>query len=127
MHKLSRKLVDDNQVIVVENLHVKGMVRNHKLALAMDDVGWGIFVNFLHYKLDREGKVLVEIDRWFPSSKLCSNCHYQVSEMPLDVRTWTCPNCGTHHDRDGNASINIRAEGIRMLWVWEGLLLMEGM
>jgi putative transposase len=117
LHKLSRRLVDDNQVIVVENLHVKGMVRNHKLAQAMDDVGWGIFVNFLHYKLDREGKVLVEIDRWFPSSKLCSNCHYQVSEMPLNLRTWTCPNCGTHHDRDGNASINIRAEGIRMLSV----------
>ena len=75
LHKLSRRLVDDNQVIVVENLHVKGMVRNHKLAQAMDDVGWGIFVNFLHYKLDREGKVLVEIDRGFPSSKLCSNCH----------------------------------------------------
>jgi putative transposase len=56
-----------------------------------------MFVNFLHYKLDREGKVLVEIDRWFPSSKLCSNCHYQVREMPLDVRAWTCPSCGTHH------------------------------
>ena len=81
LHKLSRKLVDDNQVIVVESLHVKGMVRNHKLAQAISDVGWGIFVNFLHYKLDREGKVLVEIDRWFPSSKLSSNCHYQVSEM----------------------------------------------
>src|SRR4028119_639027 len=118
LHKLSRKLVDNNQVIVVESIHVKGMVRNHKLAQAMDDVGWGIFVNFLHYKLDREGKVLVGIDRWFPSSKLCSNCHYQVSEMPLDIRTWTCPSCCTHHDRDGNASINIRAEGVRMLWVW---------
>ena len=93
------------------------MVRNHKLALAISDVGWGMFVNFLQYKLDREGKVLVEIDRWFPSSKLCSNCHYQVDEMPLDVRTWTCPSCGTHHDRDGNAAINIRAEGIRMLSV----------
>ncbi|MBD1928557.1 IS200/IS605 family element transposase accessory protein TnpB [Trichocoleus sp. FACHB-90] len=117
LHKLSRKLVDDNQVIVVENLHVKGMVRNHKLAKAISDVGWGMFVNFLHYKLDREGKVLVEINRWFPSSKLCSNCHYQISEMPLDVRAWTCPNCGTHHDRDGNAAINIRAEGIRILSV----------
>jgi len=117
LHKLSRKLVDDNQVIVVENLHVKGMVRNHKLAQAISDVGWGMFVNFLHYKLDREGKVLVEIDRWFPSSKLCSNCHYQVNEMPLDVRAWTCPSCGTHHDRDGNAATNIRAEGIRMLSV----------
>jgi len=76
-----------------------------------------MFVNFLSYKLEREGKVLVEIDRWFPSSKLCSNCHYQVKEMPLEVRSWTCPNCGTHHDRDGNASTNIRAEGIRILSV----------
>jgi len=71
LHKLSRKLVDDNQVIVVESLHVKGMVRNHKLAKAISDVGWGMFVNFLGYKLDRVGKILVEIDRWFPSSKLC--------------------------------------------------------
>lgn len=117
LHKLSRKLVDDNQVIVVESLNTKGMVRNHKLAKAISDVGWGMFVNFLQYKLDREGKVLVEIDRWFPSSKLCSNCHYQVGELPLDVRTWTCPSCGTHHDRDENASQNIRAEGIRMLSV----------
>ena len=117
LHKLSRKLVDDNQVIVVESLNTKGMVRNHKLAKAISDVGWGMFVNFLQYKLDREGKVLVEIDRWFPSSKLCSNCHYQVGEMPLDVRTWICPSCGTHHDRDGNAAINIRAEGIRLLSV----------
>ena len=132
LHKLSRSLVDDNQLIVVESLNTKGMVcaermllfetlrerkRNHKLAKAISDVGWGMFVNFLQYKLERDGKVLVEIDRWFPSSKLCSNCHYQVGEMPLEVRSWICPNCGTHHDRDGNAAINIRAEGIRMLSV----------
>ncbi len=125
LHKLSRKLVDENQVKalragfanVVENLNTKGMVRNHKLAASISDVGWGMFVNFLSYKLEFEGKVLVEIDRWFPSSKLCSNCHYQVKEMPLEVRAWTCPSCGTHHDRDGNASANIRAEGIRILSV----------
>jgi putative transposase len=117
LHKLSRKLVDENQVIVVESLNTKGMVRNHKLAASISDVGWGMFVNFLSYKLEKEGKVLVEIDRWFPSSKLCSNCHYQVDEMPLEVRSWTCPSCGTHHDRDGNASANIRAEGIRILSV----------
>ncbi|HBL14918.1 MAG TPA: transposase [Cyanobacteria bacterium UBA11162] len=117
LHKLSRKLVDDNQVIVVENLNTLGMVGNHKLAKAISDVGWGMFVNFLQYKLARQGKVLVEIDRWFPSSKLCSNCHYQVNEMPLEVRAWICPNCSTHHDRDSNAAINIRAEGIRILSV----------
>ncbi|MFB2923582.1 RNA-guided endonuclease TnpB family protein, partial [Aerosakkonema funiforme] len=115
LHKLSRKIVDNNQVVVVENLNVKGMVRNHKLAKAISDTGWGTFVNFLSYKLERSGGKLIEIDRWFPSSKLCSNCHYQIPELPLDVRQWTCPHCGTHHDRDGNAAINIRAEGIRML------------
>ncbi|MEH2170110.1 MAG: RNA-guided endonuclease TnpB family protein [Nostoc sp.] len=115
LHKLSYKLVSDSQAVIVENLHVKGMVRNHNLAKAISDVGWGTFTNFLAYKLERKGGKLVEIDRWFPSSKLCSNCFYQISEMPLDVREWTCPHCGIHHDRDGNAAINIRAEGIRML------------
>jgi putative transposase len=115
LHKLSRKIVDNNQVVVVENLNILGMVRNHKLAKAISDTGWGTFVNFLSYKLERSGGKLVEINRWFPSSKLCSNCHYQISKLPLDVRTWTCPSCGTHHDRDGNAAMNIRAEGIRML------------
>ena len=117
LHKLSRKLVNENQVVVVENLHVKGMIRNHNLAQAISDAGWGTFTNFLAYKLEKKGGKLVEIDRWFPSSKLCSNCYYQVSEMPLDLREWTCPHCGTHHDRDGNAATNIRAEGIRMLQV----------
>lgn len=115
LHKLSRKIVDNNQVVVVENLNVLGMVRNHKLAKAISDTGWGTFVNFLSYKLERSGGKLVEINRWFPSSKLCSNCHYQINELPLDIRTWVCPSCGTHHDRDGNAATNIRAEGIRML------------
>ncbi|MEH2057268.1 MAG: RNA-guided endonuclease TnpB family protein [Nostoc sp.] len=115
LHKLSYKLVSDSQAVIVENLHVLGMVRNHKLAKSISDVGWGTFTNFLAYKLERKGGKLIEIDRWFPSSKLCSNCFYQVSEMPLDVREWTCPHCGTHHDRDGNAAINIRAEGIRMI------------
>ncbi|NMG22350.1 RNA-guided endonuclease InsQ/TnpB family protein, partial [Brasilonema bromeliae] len=134
LHKLSRKIVDSNQVVVVENLLVLGMVRNpygfatcynggnprnavahHKLAKAISDVGWGTFVNFLSYKLEHNGGKLVEINRWFPSSKLCSNCHYQIKELPLDIRNWICPSCGTHHDRDGNAAINIRAEGIRVL------------
>ena len=115
LHKLSRKLVNENQVAVVENLNVKGMVRNHNLAKAISDVGWGTFVNFLAYKLEKKGGKLLEIDRWFPSSKLCSNCYYQIHELSLDVREWTCPHCGTPHDRDGNAATNIRAEGIRML------------
>jgi putative transposase len=91
------------------------MVRNHNLAKSISDVGRGTFTNFLAYKLERKGGKLVKIDRWFPSSKLCSNCFYQVSDMPLDVREWTCPHCGSHHDRDGNAAINIRVEGIRII------------
>jgi putative transposase len=108
-------LVSDSQAVIVENLHVLGMIRNHKLAKSISDAGWGTFTNFLAYKLERIGGNLIEIDRWFPSSKLCSNCFYQVSEMPLDVREWTCPHYSTHHSRDVNAAKNIRAEGIRML------------
>ena len=115
LHKLSHKLVSDSQAVIVENLHVKGMVRNHKLAKAISDCGWGTFTNFLAYKLERKGGKLVEIDRWFPSSKLCSHCFSQVAEMPLNIREWTCSHCGTHHNRDENAAENIRAEGIRML------------
>jgi putative transposase len=115
LHKLSYKLVSDSQAVIVETLHVLGMVRNHKLAKSISDVGWGTFTNFLAYKLERRGGKLVEIDRWFPSSKLCSNCFYQIGEMPLDVREWTCPHCNTHHDRDVNAAQNIRVEGIRMI------------
>jgi putative transposase len=115
LHKVSRNIVNDNQVVIVENLNVKGMVRNHKLAKAISDASWGMFVNFLDYKLKQKGGLLVEIDRWFPSSKTCSNCYHQVAEMPLDVREWTCPSCGKVNDRDENAAINIRAEGIRQL------------
>ncbi|MEH2373027.1 RNA-guided endonuclease InsQ/TnpB family protein [Nostoc sp.] len=125
LHKLSHKLTSDSQAVIVENLHVLGMVRNHNLAKSISDsealaslrasAGWGTFTNFLAYKLEHKGGKLVEIDRWFPSSKLCSNCFYQIGEMPLDVREWTCPHCNTHHDRDGNAATNIRAEGIRMI------------
>ena len=115
LHKLSRKLVDKSQVIVVENLNVKGMVRNRKLSKAISDVGWGMFVNFLAYKLERKEGKLVEIDRFFPSSKKCSCCGHVVDELPLDIREWDCPACGTHHDRDENAASNIRTEGIRII------------
>jgi putative transposase len=115
LHKLSRKLVDESQVIVVEDLHVKGMIRNRKLSKAISDVGWGMFVNFLAYKLERKEGKLVEIDRFFPSSKKCSCCGHVVDKLPLDIREWDCPSCRVHHDRDSNASLNIRTEGIRML------------
>ena len=115
LHKLSRKIVDENQVIAVEDLHVKGIMKNRNLAKATSDVGWGMLVNFLEYKAARAGKAFVTCDRWYPSSKTCNNCGSICAKMPLDVRTWTCAHCGTHHDRDINAARNIRDEGLRVL------------
>ncbi len=99
----------------MENLHVKGMVRNHKLAKSISDVGWGMFVNFLAYKLERKQGELIEIDRFFPSSKKCSCCNHVMDELSLDIREWDCPGCSTHHDRDANAALNIGKQGIRIL------------
>ncbi|VXD23991.1 transposase [Planktothrix serta PCC 8927] len=115
LHKLARELVNESQVIVVENLNVKGMVKNRKLSKAISDVGWGKFVNFIDYKLKQKNGELVEIDRFFPSSKTCSSCGHVLDELSLDIREWACPNCHTHHDRDINAALNIRNEGIRIL------------
>ncbi|MGC8713332.1 MAG: IS200/IS605 family element RNA-guided endonuclease TnpB [Leptodesmis sp.] len=115
LHKLSRKIVNENQVIVTENLNVKGMVKNHNLAKAISDVGWGQFCTMLKYKAESEGKTYIEIDRWFPSSKTCHVCLNTVDNLTLDVRGWTCQHCGTRHDRDINAAINIRNEGLRIL------------
>jgi putative transposase len=91
------------------------MVKNHNLAKAISDCSWSTFVGMLKYKCEREGKVLMQVDRFFPSSKTCSECLYQVGEMPLDKRAWTCPSCGTHHDRDINAAQNIVAEALKLL------------
>ncbi|WP_041237710.1 RNA-guided endonuclease InsQ/TnpB family protein [Gloeothece citriformis] len=115
LHKLSRKIVNENQVIAVENLNVKGMVRNRNLAKAISDVGWGMFCTMLKYKAQREGKTYIEIDRFFPSSKTCNVCLNQVGSLPLDVRSWTCEHCQTNHDRDINAAINIKNEALRTL------------
>jgi putative transposase len=115
LHKLSRRIVDENQVIAVENINVKGMVKNHNLARAISQVGWGQFLTMLKYKTEQEGKTYIEVDRFFPSSKTCNVCLNQVDSLPLDVRNWTCFNCGTEHDRDINAAINLREEGLRIL------------
>ena len=115
LHKLSRKIVDENQVIAVENLNVKGMVRNHCLAKAISDAGWGMFGTMLKYKAEKLGKVYIEVDRFFPSSKTCNNCLHKVSEMPLNVRHWDCPKCHSRNDRDINAAKNIRDEALRII------------
>ncbi len=115
LHKLSRKITDENQVVIVENLNIKGMIKNRKLSKSISQSGWGMFLNFLDYKLKHKGGVLVEIDRFFPSSKLCSNCAHKYQELQLKEREWACDVCQTKHLRDENAARNIRTEGIRIL------------
>jgi putative transposase len=114
-HKLSRKIVNENQVIVVEDLAVKNMVKNHNLAKAISDVGWGQFCTMLKYKAEFDGKVYLEIGRFFPSSHLCSNTLLPLEKMALSVRSFVCPHCQERHDRDINAALNIRNEGLRIL------------
>lgn len=117
LHKLSRKLVDENQVIVVENLAVRNMVKNSKLAKSISDAEWGQFCTMLKYKSEWEGKTYIEVDRFYPSSKTCNNCLNRVDSLSLDIRNWQCPKCGGSHDRDINAAKNIRDEGLRILAV----------
>jgi len=111
-HKLSTRIIRENQVICVESLAVKNMVKNHKLAKAISDVGWGEFVRQLDYKSKWYGRTLVKIDRFFPSSKTCHDCKHVLDSLTLDVREWACPQCGIVHDRDTNAALNILAEGL---------------
>jgi putative transposase len=111
LHKLTTRLIRENQTIVVEDLAVKNMVKNPKLARAISDAGWGELVRLLEYKALWYGRTVVKIDRWFPSSKRCGNCGHIVEKLPLNIREWNCPECGTHHDRDINAAKNILAVG----------------
>ena len=111
LHKLTTQLVRENQTIVVEDLAVKNMVKNHKLALSISDAAWGELVRQLAYKCEWYSRTLVKIDRWFPSSKRCGHCGHIVDKLPLDIREWDCLKCGTHHDRDINAARNILAAG----------------
>ncbi|MEV5825801.1 RNA-guided endonuclease TnpB family protein [Spirillospora sp. NPDC052242] len=112
LHKLSSRLVHENQVVVIEDLNVRNMVKNHSLARAISDAGWRELRAMLEYKADWYGRELVVIDRWFPSSKTCSACGTLQKDMPLDVREWKCGGCGARHDRDVNAARNIVAAGL---------------
>ena len=112
LHKLTTRLVRENQTIAVEDLAVKNMVKNPKLAASISDASWGEVVRQLDYKCDWYDRTLIKIDRWFPSSKRCGNCGHIVNKMPLNIREWDCPNCGTRHDRDINAAKNILAAGL---------------
>jgi putative transposase len=115
LHQITSQLINENQVICIENLNVKGMIKNHKLAQAISDVSWGTLVQLLTYKCKWNSRELVVIDRFYPSSKTCSSCSHLMSEMPLSIREWTCPFCGTHHDRDINAAKNILIQGLNIL------------
>ena len=115
LHKITSKLIKENDIICIENLNVKGMTKNHKLAKAIQDASFGTLVSMLKYKAAWHNRQIIEIGRFYPSSKLCHCCGYRMSYMGLELREWTCPNCDEHHDRDINAAINIKNEGLRIL------------
>lgn len=115
LHLVSNQLLNENQVIVMESLNVKGMMQNHKLAKSIQELSLYRFKEILRYKSDWFGNSIVEIDRFFPSSKLCGNCGYKNTDLTLRDREWICPDCGTEHNRDINAAVNILNEGKRLL------------
>lgn len=112
LHKLTTRLVRENQTLVIEDLTVRNMVKNHTLARAISDASWSEFRSMLEYKAAWYGREVIAVDRFFPSSKLCSVCGTLQKKMPLSVRTWTCDSCGTTHDRDVNAANNLLAAGL---------------
>jgi putative transposase len=115
LHRISSRLINENQVIVLEDLAVKNMIKNRRLAQAISDVSWGSLVLMLKYKAAWHNRQIILIDRWFPSSKTCSCCGHVLEELNLDARKWTCPACNEHHDRDVNAAKNILQQGLKVL------------
>ncbi len=114
-HKLSRQIVNENQVIVSENLNVKSMLKNHRLAKSIQDASFSSFCNIISYKANEQHRYYVKIGIFYPSSKLCHNCGFKYKGLKLEERFWTCPECGTYLDRDENAAINILQEGLKIL------------
>ena len=114
LNKLSTEIIKNHDIICIEDLNTKGMLRNHKLAKSISDVSWSSFVTKLQYKADWYGREIIKVDKWFPSSQICSECRHKDGKKSLKIRELTCPICHTHHDRDINASINILTEGLRI-------------
>ncbi len=110
--KLSTRIIRENQIVCIESLSVKNMIKNHHLAKSISDVGWGEFVRQLEYKAQWYGRTLIKIDKWYPSSRRCFDCGHVLDSLSLDVREWTCPECAVVHDRDVNAAHNILAAGL---------------
>ena len=115
LHQVSNYLIDENQVICMEDLNVKGMLRNHKLAESIQELNFGEFKRMLEYKANWYGRKLVFVDRFYPSSKTCNHCGYVNKKLKLSDRQWICPDCGEIIERDYNAALNIRDEGIRLI------------
>jgi putative transposase len=115
LHQQSTRLITENQIICLEDLQVRNMIKNPRLAKSIQDAGWGEFKRMLRYKANWYGRILVTIDRFYPSTKRCSHCGSVNPMITLDIRTWQCPACKTIHDRDRNAALNILKEGLRIL------------
>lgn len=115
LHKISRQLVDENQIILLEDLSVKGLIANRKQSKSVWDCSWSKLITMVKYKAEWYGREVVQISRWFPSSKTCSKCHYVKQDLTLEDREWVCPKCGVKHDRDYNAAVNIKQQGLNLL------------
>ena len=121
LHKLSTQLIRENQAVMIEDLGVRNMVKNHSLARSISDAGWAQLRSMLEYKADWYGREIVAIDRWYPSTKTCSACGHLLASLPLNVREWTCPACGAVHDRDVNAAKNVLAVGLTVSACGDGV------